>query len=104
MEDDNLSLKLQEIQKLQEELLQKKNEVRAEGVAKVQALIDQLDIDVSELRFKSQSQVKPVVRKSGMVAPKYRGPNGETWTGRGRQPKWLAALIAEGHALEEFLI
>lgn len=36
------------------------------------------------------------------VAPKYRNPEtGETWTGRGRQPKWLAE---SGIALEHFLI
>jgi DNA-binding protein H-NS len=30
--------------------------------------------------------------KGVKVAPKYRGPNGETWAGRGAMPKWLAAL------------
>jgi DNA-binding protein H-NS len=29
-------------------------------------------------------------------AAKYRGPNGEEWSGRGRTPKWLAVLEAEG--------
>src|SRR5215217_3282169 len=29
-----------------------------------------------------------------MVQPKYRGPNGETWSGRGIPPKWLTALEA----------
>ena len=33
---------------------------------------------------------------------KYRGPNGETWSGRGRLPKWLQALEAEGRNREEF--
>ncbi|EJW11128.1 hypothetical protein A33M_3389 [Rhodovulum sp. PH10] len=42
--------------------------------------------------------------KGVKVAPKYRGPNGETWAGRGAHPKWLAALLAEGHELEEFSI
>jgi DNA-binding protein H-NS len=37
-------------------------------------------------------------------AAKYRGPNGEEWSGRGRMPKWLAALEAEGRGREEFLI
>ena len=45
-------------------------------------------------------------RKSAMkgktVAPKYRGPNGEAWAGRGATR--LAALIKEGHSAEEFLI
>jgi DNA-binding protein H-NS len=35
-------------------------------------------------------------------AAKYRGPNGEEWSGRGRQPHWLTALMAEGRNREEF--
>lgn len=26
----------------------------------------------------------------------------DTWTGRGKQPKWLQALVLEGHKIEEF--
>ncbi len=45
-------------------------------------------------------------RKLGKVAPKYRNPANktETWTGRGKQPRWLAAEIANGKQLESFLI
>ncbi|HEY4555701.1 MAG TPA: H-NS family nucleoid-associated regulatory protein, partial [Lysobacter sp.] len=28
----------------------------------------------------------------------------ETWTGRGKQPRWLAAQTANGRDLSEFLI
>ena len=38
------------------------------------------------------------------VPAKYRGPAGETWSGRGKQPRWLAALVAEGRTPAEFLI
>lgn len=38
------------------------------------------------------------------VPPKYRGPGGETWAGRGATPRWLTALVKEGHSIEEFLI
>ncbi|HLO76748.1 MAG TPA: H-NS histone family protein [Magnetospirillum sp.] len=40
------------------------------------------------------------------VAPKYRNPDNpaETWTGRGRQPKWVAAKIAAGIYLESLKI
>ncbi len=38
------------------------------------------------------------------VAAKYRGPNGESWSGRGLTPKWLAALIAQGQTKESFAI
>ncbi len=45
-------------------------------------------------------------RKLGKVAPKYRNPANadETWTGRGRQPRWLAELTASGKSADEFLI
>jgi len=39
-----------------------------------------------------------------VVAAKYRNPTGgETWSGRGRTPKWLAVLEAAGRNREEFL-
>ncbi|MDQ3617688.1 MAG: H-NS histone family protein [Pseudomonadota bacterium] len=42
----------------------------------------------------------------GKVAPKYRNPDNsaETWTGRGKQPRWLAAQTSAGRGLDEFLI
>jgi DNA-binding protein H-NS len=45
-------------------------------------------------------------KRTGKVAPKYRNPANpkETWTGRGLQPRWLAALTAKGKKLEQFLI
>ncbi len=43
---------------------------------------------------------KPVA----VVAAKYRGPNGESWSGRGLTPRWLAALLAQGRSKEEFSI
>lgn len=45
-------------------------------------------------------------RKLGKVPPKYRNPanKNETWTGRGKQPLWLAAQTKKGKKLEEFLI
>jgi DNA-binding protein H-NS len=42
----------------------------------------------------------------GKVAPKYRNPDnpGETWTGRGRQPRWVQAALAGGRSLSDFAI
>lgn len=52
---------------------------------------------------------KPAARKRSAtagtsVAPKYRGPNGETWSGRGLMPKWLSALVAQGRSKQEFAL
>src|SRR5512132_87464 len=38
------------------------------------------------------------------LTPKYRGPLGETWSGRGRMPTWLTHLEATGHNKEEYRI
>jgi DNA-binding protein H-NS len=38
------------------------------------------------------------------VPPKYRGPKGETWAGRGARPRWLVAAIKDGKKLDDFLI
>ena len=45
-------------------------------------------------------------KTSGKVAPKYRNPANaqETWSGRGRQPRWLANLTGAGRKPDEFLI
>lgn len=38
------------------------------------------------------------------VAPKYRDDAGNTWTGRGKQPKWVVAALASGRSLDMMLI
>ena len=45
-----------------------------------------------------------VKKVTAAVAAKYRGPNGETWSGRGLTPKWLASLVAAGNTKEQYLI
>jgi len=50
-------------------------------------------------------EVKPR-RKYPRVLPKYRNPlvATETWSGRGKQPRWLVAAIKSGHKIDEFRI
>ena len=45
-------------------------------------------------------------RKYPRVFPKYRNPHtpSETWSGRGKQPRWLAAAIKAGRKIEDFKI
>jgi DNA-binding protein H-NS len=42
--------------------------------------------------------------KGTKVPPKYRGPKGETWAGRGAKPRWLVAALKKGKKLDSFLI
>jgi DNA-binding protein H-NS len=45
-------------------------------------------------------------RKYPKVLPKYSNPSvpTETWSGRGKQPRWLVAALRSGKKLEDFLI
>jgi DNA-binding protein H-NS len=45
-------------------------------------------------------------RKYPKVLPKYCNPSvpTETWSGRGKQPRWLVAALQSGHKLEDFRI
>jgi DNA-binding protein H-NS len=66
-------------------------------------------------REKETHQLEPVDAQAGAprarrkyprVFPKYRNPNepSETWSGRGKQPRWLAAALKTGRTIEEFVI
>ena len=44
-------------------------------------------------------------RKYPRVLPKYRNPHtSETWSGRGKRPRWLVAAVKSGRKIEEFRI
>lgn len=44
-------------------------------------------------------------RKYPRVRPKYRNPlTTETWSGRGKRPRWLVAAIRTGRKIEDFEI
>ena len=59
---------------------------KADGIAKAKVIIEQYGLSTSDL-FSRKAGVKS---GGGKVAPKYRNPStGETWTGRGKAPKWI---------------
>jgi DNA-binding protein H-NS len=55
---------------------------------------------------KASTLAKPPRRPYPEVLPKYRNPTPpfETWSGRGRQPRWLNAQLEFGKQLEDFKI
>ncbi|UPJ76453.1 H-NS histone family protein [Bradyrhizobium sp. 187] len=60
----------------------------------------------AESRAASAGTSEPPRRKYPKVVPKYFNPlhPTETWSGRGKQPRWLVAALQSGHTLEEFRI
>ena len=77
---------------------QTKDSVRAEAVAKVKSLMAENGLTIADISTRT-----PKVAKVSKVAVKYRNQaTGETWSGRGLQPKWLKAAITGGATLQEF--
>ena len=48
---------------------------------------------------------RPVGSVSRKPVPiRYRDDEGNTWTGRGKQPNWLRAYLEAGHSIDEFRV
>ena len=77
---------------------------RSDAIAKVRALMADHGLTAADLSSAKNSQ-RGTQSKGSKVAAKYRDEqSGATWSGRGLQPNWLKAAIAEGKKLEEFTI
>lgn len=72
---------------------------QAQAIETVKALIKQFQLSAEDCGFKAQ---KPGVKTKQAAPVKYRGPNGETWAGRGRTPGWLSTLENAGASRESF--
>lgn len=79
------------------------NQVRAVR-EKIDAVLKSAGLSINEV-YPTRGGKKSIGKK-GVVAPKYRNPDGgETWSGRGRQPVWFSeALKKRGVTAESLLI
>jgi DNA-binding protein H-NS len=96
---EKLQAQIADLQRQAEDLLiQKKAVVVEELKAKIKAY----GLTLRDLGFAEKVSVKPTV----VVAVKYRHPDNRdlSWTGRGRQPKWVVAYIESGGTIEDLLV
>jgi DNA-binding protein H-NS len=99
--------KLQELlarkEALEREIELTKKQERAEAISKVRALMAEYGLTLADLSTKAAP--KGAAKPGAKVAPKYRDKaSGQTWSGRGLQPKWLEAALASGRKIDEFRI
>jgi len=75
----------------------------------------QLEKRLTQLQRENKTRVSEVLRAASApkqrrqypeVLPKYRNPDesSETWSGRGKTPRWLTAALTTGRTIEEFAI
>lgn len=79
---------------------------RNQALAQIKSLMEQFGLTLSDLTARNPSGKKAGAGKGGgKVAAKYRNQaTGESWSGRGLQPRWLKAALAQGAKLTDFAV
>lgn len=88
---------------LEKQIAETQREERANAIAQVKSIMSEHGLTLADLSQRAApARTEGTPRK---VAAKYRnGDTGETWSGRGLQPKWLKAALADGKQLSDFAI
>ena len=87
---------------------EKQDDARQALIQEFRGKAAELGLDLNSLMSEPPASA-PATRRTrrdagGSVAVRFRGPNGETWSGRGRMPRWLSAMEASGRKREEFRV
>ena len=100
---DKLSLKdLVDLElKVKKAIVTARERERSEIKSKVETMVEKAGFSIEEIFTRGRGAMK-----GRTVAPKYANPanKSETWTGRGRKPKWLVAKLSKGAKIEQFAI
>ncbi|ENW02963.1 hypothetical protein F933_03369 [Acinetobacter beijerinckii CIP 110307] len=105
---DIRNLSIEELKKLQDEagalIVVKQEQEILDAYDKVYAIADSVGLTLEVLLEEGAKRKRKIQKKP--VEPKYRNKTNsdETWTGRGKQPKWLVQEIEKGGKLEDFAI
>lgn len=100
------TLSIEELRQLQadvaDKIESKQFEMQEQAMIQIRELANEAGLDLMDIASKTKRGPK-----AGTVVPaKYKNPENpeETWTGRGRKPRWLAEKIDNGANLDDFLI
>ncbi|GAA5013431.1 H-NS histone family protein [Acinetobacter puyangensis] len=103
---ENLDInQLQALKEQADALIEKKQRAKVDDA--YQELLDvanSVGLSLEELIEHGRKTKKSTVKRT--VAPRYRNPknSNETWTGRGKQPRWVVNALAEGKSIDDLLI
>ncbi|GLQ30959.1 H-NS histone family protein [Litoribrevibacter albus] len=94
---------LKQIQKdLEKTIKSKAQDAKKTALQQIHNIANEHGLDLDEVL----DGLKNPSKKKAKVAPKYQNPknNSETWTGRGRKPKWVEQALSEGKSLSSLEI
>lgn len=86
---------------IEQQIAEAQRAERAGAVAKVRALMAEHGLTLADLSSKAGTPK----RSGAKVAAKYRdATTGNTWSGRGLQPRWLKQALASGRKISDFAL
>ena len=89
---------------IERQIEQTKKQERGDAIARVHSLMSEYGLSLADLGGKATGKPRSN-GPTGKVAAKYRnGSTGESWSGRGLQPRWLKAALASGKTLDDFAV
>lgn len=101
-------MSVEQLQQLQDqigrEIKLRRTRDKKEVLSKIRAMAAAGGYTLEELV--AGAGVSDVAKSGRTVPPKYRHPQNPdlTWTGRGKQPRWIAEHLAAGRSLADLLI
>jgi DNA-binding protein H-NS len=98
------SLDITQLQELTQKAEIKKREKVDTAYQQLLSIAESVGLSLDELIEYGQQTHKTTAKRS--VAPRYRNPadDGQTWTGRGKQPRWVVDALSAGKTLDDLLI
>jgi DNA-binding protein H-NS len=86
---------------IREKRIAKQNELKITARQMIEEQLKTAGLSLPDLFPELLPSITRKGGEGGQLPAKYRGPNGETWSGRGHEPKWITA---SGRNKEEFRI
>lgn len=99
------TLSLEELKDLQRNvsvaILNFEKRKKAEALAELKALARSRGFSLEEILEETKGK-----KATAPLAAKYRNPSNpdQTWSGRGRMPKWLVSMVESGSSKEDFAV
>jgi DNA-binding protein H-NS len=86
---------------LDQQIAQTQREERQQAIAQIKTLMAEYGLTTADLSARAAKKT----RSGTKVAAKFRNKaTGESWSGRGLQPRWLKAALAAGKKLSDFAV
>jgi len=95
----------QRAEKLMEEAEQMRQKETQDVIADIRQKMEAYGITLQDLGGSGAPRKRSPRGAAKTAVVKYRGPNGETWSGgRGRKPRWVQEALKAGKKIEDFAV